>query len=593
MASLSPSPKLQFFDANGNPLAGGKLYTYAAGTTTPLATYTDSTGVSANTNPIILDSRGEASVWLGSALYKFRLDTSTNVSVWTTDNIDAISASTLYVSISNLANTTNNSLGDAIVGFKQSNSSGFFVNAVARTVSNKLQEILSVKDFGAVGDGITDDSSAIINAVAASAGKSLYFPAGAYVVGQPIIVPTNSTLYGDIGQTSLKIKTGTYAPSSGDVFVITGVNNVQISGIDINGNKGNIGSTRNPVHVIYNSQFVTFDRCNFVNCEGITLNFSTNVDTITVSNCRFVNCGGNPDGSDGYRWQAIAFSGSLTQRSSNIKVIDCSFSLIGLDCISLSDCSNVVISNNVAENSYTFLFNTPLPSYSDNLTISDNAIYNTNQIPLSNTVNPIAIDLPSVHDCSITGNSIYKCDQSGIGIFTSSTNVTVVGNTLIDCVQRAVSWCGGISVGSGNEANSNISNVLIANNTIIDNGVGGNKMNYGILLQNDLTNVFVSNNNISNYVTSKYGYFLYTSIPSPGVCFPLTTNTPITATTFIQDLDLPNATITNWRKQNTLTGYYFNGVKVVGIQQSAIPNSGNATTDAILAALRTHGLIAT
>jgi hypothetical protein len=85
--SLSPPPKLQFFDANGAPLSGGQLYTYAAGTTTPLATYTDSTGVSANTNPIVLDSRGEANVWLSGSSYKLALYTSASVLIWTVDNI--------------------------------------------------------------------------------------------------------------------------------------------------------------------------------------------------------------------------------------------------------------------------------------------------------------------------------------------------------------------------------------------------------------------------------------------------------------------------------------------------------------------------
>ena len=85
--SLAPTPKLQFFDANGAPLAGGLLYTYEAGSTTPLATYTDSTGVSANTNPIVLDSRGEANVWLGTASYKLALYTSAGVLIWTVDNI--------------------------------------------------------------------------------------------------------------------------------------------------------------------------------------------------------------------------------------------------------------------------------------------------------------------------------------------------------------------------------------------------------------------------------------------------------------------------------------------------------------------------
>jgi len=86
--SLSPTPKLQFFDLNGAPLSGGLLYTYAAGTTTPLASYTDSTGNIANTNPIILDSRGEANVWLSGAIYKFALYTSAGVLIWTVDNIN-------------------------------------------------------------------------------------------------------------------------------------------------------------------------------------------------------------------------------------------------------------------------------------------------------------------------------------------------------------------------------------------------------------------------------------------------------------------------------------------------------------------------
>ena len=86
--SLSPTPKLQFFDLNGAPLSGGLLYTYEAGTTTPLATYTDSTGLIANTNPIVLDSRGEANVWLEETFYKFALYTAANVLIWTVDNIN-------------------------------------------------------------------------------------------------------------------------------------------------------------------------------------------------------------------------------------------------------------------------------------------------------------------------------------------------------------------------------------------------------------------------------------------------------------------------------------------------------------------------
>ena len=82
----------QFFDNNGNPLSGGLIYTYAAGTTTPAATYTSYTGGTANANPIVLDSAGRtpAQIWLteGSS-YKFVLETALAVTIKTDDNIFA------------------------------------------------------------------------------------------------------------------------------------------------------------------------------------------------------------------------------------------------------------------------------------------------------------------------------------------------------------------------------------------------------------------------------------------------------------------------------------------------------------------------
>jgi hypothetical protein len=86
-ASLFPTPVMQFFTANGVPLVGGKLYTYAAGTVTPLATYTDYNAGTANTNPVILNSRGEASIWLGTSMYYMVLKDSTDVQIWTADNV--------------------------------------------------------------------------------------------------------------------------------------------------------------------------------------------------------------------------------------------------------------------------------------------------------------------------------------------------------------------------------------------------------------------------------------------------------------------------------------------------------------------------
>jgi len=88
MASLTPTPKQQFFDANGNPLVAGKVYTYAGGTTTPIATYTDQTGLTANTNPIILDASGRCDIWLLATLaYKYVVTDENDVQLYTVDNI--------------------------------------------------------------------------------------------------------------------------------------------------------------------------------------------------------------------------------------------------------------------------------------------------------------------------------------------------------------------------------------------------------------------------------------------------------------------------------------------------------------------------
>lgn len=89
----------QFFDSNGVPLAGGLLYVYTAGTTTPATTWTTNSGAVANTNPIVLNAAGRTpyEIWLNSGVtYKFALYTSTNVLIGTYDNIPAIDDPTVF-----------------------------------------------------------------------------------------------------------------------------------------------------------------------------------------------------------------------------------------------------------------------------------------------------------------------------------------------------------------------------------------------------------------------------------------------------------------------------------------------------------------
>jgi len=96
MATVNLSPLFNgvtSFDSYGQILAGGQIYCYQAGSSTPLATYTTSNGTIANPNPIILGTNGKlpSEMWLQSGYaYKFILQDANNVTVNTYDNISGI-----------------------------------------------------------------------------------------------------------------------------------------------------------------------------------------------------------------------------------------------------------------------------------------------------------------------------------------------------------------------------------------------------------------------------------------------------------------------------------------------------------------------
>jgi len=183
----------QFFDNNGVILSGGKIYTYAAGTTTPQTTYTSVTGTTPHANPIILDSAGRVpggEIWLTAGVaYKFAIYTSLDILLGTYDNINGYNdAEELRLSLANADDPTK---GDALIGFRQSDALGNLPDTVDRTVHEKLQELVSVKDFGAVGDGVANDYAAI--QAACDTGLPVTFPKGIYNFGT-YAAPQNLTL---------------------------------------------------------------------------------------------------------------------------------------------------------------------------------------------------------------------------------------------------------------------------------------------------------------------------------------------------------------------------------------------------------------
>lgn len=145
---IATIPRVQFSNALGIPLAGGKLITYAAGTNTPAPTYQDRELTIANPTSIPLDSTGSCVLWLDpEKSYKFVLKNELGVTQpgWPVDNISGAGTPTsmtptfsLFAKISALAAAA----GATLVGYVQAG-----VGAIKRTVQSKLRERVSVLDF--------------------------------------------------------------------------------------------------------------------------------------------------------------------------------------------------------------------------------------------------------------------------------------------------------------------------------------------------------------------------------------------------------------------------------------------------------------
>lgn len=153
----------QFFDNSGNVLTGGKLFTYAAGTTTPKVTYTSSTGLTANANPIILDASGRVSneIWLiRDDLYKFILTDANDVLIGSWDNIPGISTFTALTATDilfsgkmdgganpSISNTWTNYIAPTIMYSDEPAVAGFHEGTISNPNSTNNDPVLWVQKF--------------------------------------------------------------------------------------------------------------------------------------------------------------------------------------------------------------------------------------------------------------------------------------------------------------------------------------------------------------------------------------------------------------------------------------------------------------
>jgi hypothetical protein len=225
MAVLTPTPKTAFVNAAGEPLVGGRLYTYIAGTTTLQTTYTDSTAATANTNPVILDSRGEANVWLGGAIYKFVLKDATDALIWSVDNISAPTAAVSPVLSGNV--TISSDTPSAALTITQTGT-GAALRVQDSTDPDSTPFLID--NTGQVGIGTATPVSALeVASPGVITGAWAYLPAGTAMLFAQTSAPTGWTKSTAHNNKALRVVSGA-ASSGGSVAFTTAFASQSVAG---------------------------------------------------------------------------------------------------------------------------------------------------------------------------------------------------------------------------------------------------------------------------------------------------------------------------------------------------------------------------
>lgn len=223
---LITTPFEVFTDVDGTPLDSGYIYVGTVNldpVTNPISVYWDSALSIPASQPIRTingypSRSGSPGKLYANSDYSITVKDRNGRLVYATSTPNPLSSF-----ISDLANTSNPALGDYLVGVKSVLTGG-----VARTQHDKNADYISARDFGAVGDGVTDDTAALAAALAATVGKALYIPAGNYLVTSDLVCNGVQSIIGD-GSYKTRL---TFTPSGpGALLTITAGTDQTIVGL--------------------------------------------------------------------------------------------------------------------------------------------------------------------------------------------------------------------------------------------------------------------------------------------------------------------------------------------------------------------------
>jgi hypothetical protein len=542
MATLLPEGK-QSFTTNGSlPLAGGKVYTYEPGTSTPKDTYTTSAASVANANPVILDSRGEATIFWSGA-YDVILKTSADVTIWgpIRHETPEISGSAAAV-LTDLASTSDAAKGDALVGVKRTESGSV---ATTQHAVNQARAWFPVPDSGATGDGVADDTAEL----QAACNSSLYVDLGgkSYLISGKIDLRSGHRIIGNgatITQTLADTVPGT---TNCEIFNVVAKSNIEIEGVNFVGVGTDLAENDNSHAVaiysgtsgsnfrIHNCKFTGFTYAS-MRCRSISHVWFTN---------NYVEGPGSPELTAGVSGKCYGFlsdagctdihvhgnyftktaQGALFQQTLRFSLIGNDvYDIVGqhgfylaaglLDGVvsgnritnidlqgiklqaepSVSDSRRIVISNNTVADcgSHGILCqhgngSTPQTEKNRGVSITGNAI---------RSVTGSAINVQNTIGCVIENNIIDAPGESGV-FMSAASRVRILGNVIEN------------SVLSGIRDSSACTHIYIGQNTLIDvasASTAGDK--FGIFIGSAGSEFDIVGNKISD-ANAKMQYAIY------------------------------------------------------------------------------------
>lgn len=429
--------------------------------------------------------------------------------------------------------------------------SGQFSGQTVRTVAAKLADVVSVKDFGAVGDGVANDTAAIQAAIdQMTAGKCLHFPAGTYMVTGLYFSGTsqNKTNLSFIGDGAvLKLFPNT---AGKNVAEIVSGSDYYISGLTFWGAKDTV-TYANPVDAMYrwdNGLYIgsepgtnkTVNKVTVESCKAYKNRFSgfmigsgpigdftkpSNDPTsghgeahnITISGCVFED---NEAGfSGGYQFN-VTYTGNLVYNNAHVGAfVDIGSKVVSFvgntidhpditwpssAAINVYDADHVSITGNSITASKTGVF---IQTGAQFNTISNNTIYDCGEagIKLDNSTNTV-----------VEGNTIYSPGLYGIWL-TTNNNFTTIANNVINGAgwdgirldnMSSITFSGNIVIGSGGSGFyvTSCSWLRFIGNQCLNNNTGNDANSSGFRISNSSGCQFIGNSAFDTQVTKTQNY---------------------------------------------------------------------------------------